>query len=90
MSFPAVHLSYLGVHEDYQSDGLGKHLLMDAFTNICKISDYAGFYALTLQSLDAESTSFYSELGFTRYSQALENPKMLYPIQTLIALVRES
>lgn len=90
VAFPAVHLSYLGVHEDYQANGLGKHMLMDAFTNVCKIADYAGFYALTLQSLDAESTSFYSELGFTPYSQGLESPKMLYPIQTLIALVRES
>jgi GNAT superfamily N-acetyltransferase len=88
-AFPAVHLGFLGVHEDYQGQGLGKHLLMDAFSKTCVISDYAGFYALTLQSLDLASTDFYLDLGFIPYSDSADSPKMLYPIETLVSLVRD-
>jgi GNAT superfamily N-acetyltransferase len=31
VAFPAVHLSFLAVDEQYQGQGLGKHLLMDGF-----------------------------------------------------------
>jgi ribosomal protein S18 acetylase RimI-like enzyme len=34
VAFPAVHLSFLAVDEHYQGQGLGKHLLMDAFTKV--------------------------------------------------------
>jgi GNAT superfamily N-acetyltransferase len=88
-AFPAVHVGFLGVHEDYQGNGIGKYLLMDAFDKVCAISDCAGFYALTLQSLDADSTAFYEEIGFRAYSEGDGNPKMLYPINNLIKLVRD-
>jgi GNAT superfamily N-acetyltransferase len=87
VAFPAVHLSFLGVHEDYRRQGLGQFLLMDALTKVAAISDYAGFYALTLQSLDAESTAFYESLGFASYSEKAP-PKMLYPLEDIITLVR--
>lgn len=88
VAFPAVHLSFLGVHEEYRRQGLGQFLLMDAFTKVANISDHAGFYALTLQSLDADSTAFYASIGFAAYSEHVTQPKMLYPLEDIITLVR--
>ncbi len=87
VAFPAVNLSYLAVHSDLQGEGLGRYLLMDAFEKVAEISDRAGLYALTLQSLDDTSTAFYSSLGFEVYAEGA-NPKMLYPIRNIVALVR--
>jgi hypothetical protein len=61
---------------------------MDAFSKVAAISDHAGFYALTLQSLDDDSTAFYKSLAFTEYSENLKQPKMLYPLENILTLVR--
>jgi GNAT superfamily N-acetyltransferase len=87
VAFPAIHLSFLGVHESYRRQGLGSYLLMDAFERIKGISEHCGFYALTLQSLDAESTAFYTSLNFAPYTNDPVTPKMLYPLGDIIALV---
>lgn len=87
VAFPAVHLSFLGVHEDFRRQGLGQHLLMDVFSKAAEISKYAGFYALTLQSLDEDSTAFYESLGFAAYSENIKQPKMLYPLEDILTLV---
>lgn len=86
-AFPAVHLSHLGVDGPYQRQGLGEYLLMDVFSKVARIAECAGLYALTLQSLDADSTAFYESLNFTVYSENLANPKMLYPIEDILTLV---
>lgn len=88
VAFPAVHLNFLGVHEAFQRQGLGEYLLMDVFTKVARISDYAGFYALTLQSLDDDSTAFYTSLGFAVYSENLRQPKMLYPLAGILPRTR--
>lgn len=61
---------------------------MDAFTKVAAISDHAGLFALTLISLDEDSTAFYKSLGFTIYSEGLKQPKMLYPIGDLLKVAR--
>jgi ribosomal protein S18 acetylase RimI-like enzyme len=88
VAFPAIHLSFLAVHEEYHRQHLGEYLLMDAFSKAAAISDHAGFFALTLVSLDSDSTAFYESLGFRVYSENLRQPKMLYPLQGILALVR--
>jgi ribosomal protein S18 acetylase RimI-like enzyme len=87
VAFPAVHLSFLGVHEEYRRQGLGSYLLMDVFSKVAEISKHAGFFALTLQSLDDDSTAFYKSLGFAIYSENLKQPKMLYPLEDILTLV---
>jgi hypothetical protein len=77
-AFPAINLNFLAVDETVQRQHLGEYLLMDVFTKVSTISDYAGFYALTLTSLDDDSTAFYKSLNFTIYSENLKQPKMLY------------
>jgi GNAT superfamily N-acetyltransferase len=81
--FPAVKLARLAVHRNYKRQGLGKHLLMDVFSRVADISKNVGIYALTLDSLDEESTNFYRSIGFAEYSNGTP-PKMLYPVQDLL------
>ena len=81
--FPAVHLAYLGVQEEYHRQGLGEYLIMDVFSKVERISQSAGLYALTLVSLDANSTAFYKSLDFTVYEDGSQ-PRMLYPIAGVI------
>lgn len=90
VAFPVVHLSYLGVHEPYRRQGLGEYLLMDVFSKVTEIAKYVGFYALTLQSLDDDSTAFYKSLGFVIYSENLKQPKMLYPLADILTLVNSN
>jgi ribosomal protein S18 acetylase RimI-like enzyme len=86
-AFPAVHLAFLGVHSKCQRQGIGTTLLSDVFDRVVKVAEHAGFYALTLQSLDINSTRFYEGLGLQPYAGQKENPKMLIPIRTIRNLV---
>lgn len=70
-----------------QRQGLGQYLLMDVFEKVANISEYAGFYALTLQSFDADSTEFYKSLGFEQYSEGGGQPKMLFPLSNILQAV---
>lgn len=85
VAFPAINLAFLGVHENYQRQGLGAYLLMDVFEKAAIIAQHAGFYALTLTSFDSASTKFYESLKFTTYTDGSQ-PKMLMPIGTILEL----
>jgi len=61
---------------------------MDAFSKVASLSDFVAFYALTLVSYDDDSTKFYKSLNFTIYSENLSQPKMLYPLEDILTLVR--
>lgn len=87
-AFPAVNLSFLAVDSNFKRQGLGSHLLMDVFSRVAIISECAGFYALTLTSLDDDSTAFYESIGFRVYSENTKLPKMLYPLEDILTLVR--
>ena len=89
-AFPAVHLAFLGVQQGFQRRGIGTALLTDVFDKAYRISEFAGMYALTLQSYDANSTAFYRSLGFSAYSDHPTAPKMLMPIRTIRELVESS
>jgi len=88
VAFPALNLSFVGVDSNYQRQGLGEHLLMDVFARAAAIAEHAGFYALTLTSLDDDSTAFYKSLNFAVYSaENVKPPKMLYPLEDILTLM---
>jgi hypothetical protein len=89
-AFPAVNLSFLGVHHECKRQGLGSFLLMDVFLRVAELAKHVGFYALTLQSLDENSTAFYKSLKFTVYSENINPPKMLYPLEDILTIVNKS
>jgi len=87
VAFPALNLSFVAVDSQYQRQGLGGFLLMDVFSRAAAIAEHAGYFALTLASLDANSTAFYKSLNFRIYSENTKLPKMLYPLQDILTLV---
>lgn len=87
-AFPAIDLNYLAVDSRYQGMGLGTYLLQDVFEKVASVAECAGFYALTLQSYDQNSTKFYKKLGFEEFSEGPGQPKMLYPTQNIMRLIR--
>lgn len=90
VAFPALNLSFLAVDEPYQRQHLGEFLLMDVLARAAAIAEHAGFYALTLVSIDDNSTAFYKSLNFTVYSENLKLPKMLYPLEDILTLIGEA
>ena len=82
-SFQGIHLAYLGVHEDFQGQGLGKYLMMDAIDRVAQVSEHVGFYAFTLTAIDQATSKFYSSLGFETYSEDRGQFKMLMPVETV-------
>jgi len=87
VAFPALNLSFVAVDEQFQRQGLGGFLLMDVFARAAAIAEHAGFYALTLTSMNADSTAFYESLNFRIYSENTKLPKMLYPLEDILTLV---
>lgn len=90
LAFPAIHLAFLAVDEEYQGQGLGRFLLMDVFERAVSISKHVGFYALTLQAMDLDVARFYHSLGFVEYTEGGTQPKMLIPLEQIIRLTQES
>ena len=88
VAFPALNLSFLAVDSQYRRQGLGQFLLMDVFARATAIAEHAGFYALTLVSMDEDSTAFYTSLNFRVYSENLRLPKMLYPLEDILTLAQ--
>jgi hypothetical protein len=48
---------------------------MDVFSKVAQLSEHVGFYALTLQSLDDDSTAFYKSLNLAKKP---ESPKLFW------------
>ncbi len=90
VAFPAIQLTFIGVDTNYQRQGLGSFLLMDALNKVAAIAEYAGFFALTLVAIDSQTAEFYQKIGFSIYSEDLKNPKLLYPLEDILTLFRRN
>ena len=88
-AFPAINLSFLAVDGTYQGQGLGQYLLQDIFEVVAELTNYIAFYAITVQSLNTDSTKFYEKVGFEHYSEGGGQPKLLYPVRSIISLLDE-
>jgi ribosomal protein S18 acetylase RimI-like enzyme len=87
-AFPALNLSFLAVDSQFQRQGLGQYLLVDVLVRAAAIAEHAGYYALTLTSLDDDATAFYKSLNFAIYSaDNVKPPKMLYPLEDILTLM---
>ena len=52
------------------------------------MAEHVGFYALTVQAIDKQTGTFYSNLGFEEYVEGSQ-PKLLYPLQDILKLIEE-
>lgn len=88
-AFPAINIGFLAVDRQVQNAGLGTFLLQDAFEKVAQVAEIVGFYAVTLQSLNAKTTAFYESIGFSTYAE-FPHPKMIYPVESILAMRERS
>lgn len=78
---PGILLGRLAVDKNFQKQGLGEILLMDAFKKCLDSSERIGSFALVVDPIDQAAANFYQRYGFIRLSTG----RMFLPIKTIAA-----
>lgn len=84
--FSAVQLCYVAVQRPLQRQGLGGLLMARAIQEFSHVVRLTGACAMTLVSIDEDKAKFYESLGFRRYGEPCNQPKMFLPGRTAIEL----
>jgi len=79
-SLPTTLLGRLAVDKNYQGQGLGKILLVDALKRSHIISKSIGSFAVVVDPLDDVAKSFYDKFGFILLP---DSGKMFLPMKTI-------
>lgn len=61
---PGILLGRLAVDLGVQGQGLGQLLLADAIARTCNVKQHIGVYALFVDAIDDQATTFYRKYGF--------------------------
>ena len=72
---PVILLGQLAVDMDYQGQGLGSDLLIDATKRALSAADVIGARAIIVQAVNEDAKSFYERFGFRPFSD--REPLML-------------
>lgn len=86
-SIPVTLISKLAIDKDYQAQGYGALLLIDALKRSYETSKTIGSFAVVVHPIDANSEQFYRHYGFIRLSQS---GKMFMVIKTVKQLFNKS
>ncbi|MDP3516067.1 MAG: GNAT family N-acetyltransferase [Pseudohongiella sp.] len=82
---PVVLLSRLAVDREYQGQGLGTIMLVDALRRIIHASDVLAVYAVVVDAIDVRAADFYKQFG---YIPLPSNPlKLFIPVDSIRQLV---
>jgi len=86
---PAILLGRLAVGLNYQKQGFGSALLMDALLRVYQVSEESfGIYAVVVDAKNDKASSFYKRFGFIPF---LDMPNRLFlPIETIKSLILSS
>ena len=85
-SIPTTLLGRLAVDNNYQSQGIGKILLIDALKRCFSLSESIGSFAVIVDPLDKEAESFYFKYGFIKLP---DSGKMFLAMKTISLLFKE-
>ena len=69
---PVIILAVLGVDKPEQEQGLGRDLLSDAMRRALQASKIIGARALLVHAIDARTSNFYRQHGFSRFGGEAE------------------
>ena len=79
-SIPTTLLGRLAIDKKYQSQGIGKILLIDALKRSYEISKEIGSFAVVVDLIDEEAKNFYKKYDFIKLPTS---GKMFIAIKTL-------
>jgi ribosomal protein S18 acetylase RimI-like enzyme len=80
---PVIHLGRLAVDRSGQGKGLGRYLLVDAFTRCLVVAGSVGIAGVEVVAIDDAAKAFYQRFGFT---PLLDDDRHLFiPIATIRA-----
>lgn len=82
---PIAMLGRLAISKDYQRQGLGATLLVDALQRVAQASQVIAVYALVVDALNEQASDFYHKFGFTPFP---EQPlKLFLPMDSIVTLL---
>lgn len=81
-------LAKLGVHQEMQYSGVGKHLIADILVKITMARDLVGGTGLIVDAKDEKSRRYYEELGFERLGE--DSLRLYLPKRTIDAALDKS
>lgn len=79
-TIPTTLLGRLAIDHNYQGQGIGKLLLIDALKRSYELSKSIGSFAVIVDPLDSEAERFYEKYGFIKLP---DSKKMFLPIKTI-------
>ncbi len=79
-AIPITLLGRLAVGQQFQGQGIGKLLLIDALRRCFELSKSMGSFAVVVDPLDKDAENFYAAFGFEKLP---DSGKMFIPMQTV-------
>lgn len=79
-SIPTTLLGRLAIDKNFQGNGIGKILLIDALKRCYEISKIIGSFAVIVDPLDNNAQTFYAKYGFIKLP---DSGKMFLPMKTI-------
>jgi ribosomal protein S18 acetylase RimI-like enzyme len=79
-----IHVSSLAVDNNFQGQGLGEVILIDAFKKALDATKQVASLALVVEAIDENAVRFYQKYGFLQFKQ---HPNRLYLSMKSIASV---
>jgi GNAT superfamily N-acetyltransferase len=86
-SIPTTLLGRLAIDKNYQGQGIGKLLLIDALKRSWELSGEIGSFAIVVDPIDQEAENFYEKYDFIKLP---DSGKMFIAIGTLNELFQQT
>lgn len=84
---PAILIGQLGVHKEYQGNGLGSVALVTALKNAYRISLQLGAYAVLVDCINDSITRLYESFGFSYLDSMGGKVRMFLPMSSIKQLM---
>lgn len=79
-TIPATLLGRLAIDSNFQGQGLGRLILIDALKRSFQLSDTIGSFAVVVDPIDEDAKRFYDKYGFIKLP---DSGKLFLPMKTI-------